>query len=100
MKLALAFALTFGGPGDAWVGPDKVKHFFASAFVQSFSYGALRATGAGHRSSLFGASAATAVVGVGKELHDRGTTDFSARDLLWDAGGAAAASVLLNRTVK
>lgn len=84
--------------GDPWFGVDKVKHFFTSAFVQSVTYGALRATNVDHRSSMYGATAATALLGIGKELRDwRGGRGFSARDLVWDAGGAAAASLLLDR---
>jgi uncharacterized protein YfiM (DUF2279 family) len=41
------------------------------------------------------------VVGVGKELHDRATHgDVSARDLVWDAAGAASATALLVRTAR
>ena len=86
-------------PPDPWFGVDKVKHFFVSAFVQSVVYGTLRATNAGHRSSLYGASAASAVVGIGKELRDRRAGGpFSVRDLVWDAAGAGTATLLLDRT--
>ena len=87
-------------PPDRWLGADKVKHLALSFFVQSVGYSAVRATGAGHRSSVYVASAMTAVVGVGKEWHDRGTTGFSARDLAWDAAGAGAATMLLRRTAR
>ena len=87
--------------GDRWFAPDKLQHFFTSAFVQSVGYGTLRLAGAGHSASLGGASAATALVGVGKEVHDHRTGgDVSARDLLWDAAGAGAVSVLLARTIR
>jgi uncharacterized protein YfiM (DUF2279 family) len=86
---------------DGWFGPDKLQHFFTSAFVQSVGYGVLRRAGAESRAAITGASAVTAVVGVGKEIHDRRTRgDFSARDLVWDAAGAGSASVLLVRTVR
>ena len=86
---------------DAWFGPDKLQHFFLSAFVQSAGYGVLRRSGAEPGLAIAGASAVTAAVGVGKEIHDRRTKgDFSARDLAWDAAGAGSASVLLVRTVK
>ena len=85
-------------PADAWFGADKVKHFFTSAFVQSMTYGSLRAAGIAHGSALAGATVTTAAVGVGKEVHDRDVKgDFSARDLAWDALGAGAATVLLVR---
>lgn len=84
---------------DPWFGADKLKHFFMTAFVQSVAYSTLRATNADHRSSLYGASVASAVVGVGKELRDRRVGgEFSVRDLVWDAAGAGTASLLLDRT--
>ena len=87
---------------DGWFGVDKVKHFFAAAFVQSISYSVIRATGASHRASLIGASIVTAGASVGKEVWDGrpgvgGTR--SGRDLLWDVAGAAAATALLDRSV-
>lgn len=88
------------GGADRWLGPDKVKHFCMSFFVQSVGYSVTRATGAGPRSSMGVASALTAAVGLGKEWHDRHTTDFSARDLVWDAAGAGAATLLLRRTAR
>jgi putative lipoprotein len=94
-----------GGPAhprrDSWLGADKVKHFFVSAFVQSLAYGGLRATGARHDASLAGASAATAALGVAKELRDRRAYGvFSVRDLTWDVAGGGSATVLLTRTVR
>ena len=97
---AIVLVLLFGRadlPPDRWLSPDKVQHFAMSFFVQSVSYSALRTT-TGHRASLVGATAATAIVGVGKEWHDRPTTGFSPRDLVWDGAGALAASVLLAQT--
>ena len=100
----LVFSLGTQDPrhqGDRWFGPDKLQHFFASAFVQSLGYGTLRLAGAGHGAALGGASAATAFVGVGKELRDRRTQgDVSARDLTWDAAGAGAATLFLVRTIR
>ncbi|MEP6620425.1 MAG: hypothetical protein ABJE47_13960 [bacterium] len=86
-------------PADHWLSPDKLQHFLSSAFVQSMTYGSLRTTGLGHGPSLAGASAVTAAVGVGKEVHDlRVKGEFSVRDLTWDAAGASAVSILLVRT--
>lgn len=101
----LVLVLTLGGSPqhsrDGWFGPDKLQHFFVSAFVQSAGYGVLRRAGADSGPAIAGASAVTAVVGVGKEIHDRRTKrEFSARDLAWDAAGAGSASVLLVRTVR
>lgn len=87
-------------PADNWFGTDKVKHFFTSALIQSLAYSVTQVTTGGPRSSLLlTASVATAVVGVGKEVHDRRSYGhFSVRDLTWDAAGAAAASAMLART--
>ena len=86
---------------DTWFGPDKLQHFFTSAFVQSLGYGVLRRAGADQGPAITGASIATAIVGVGKEVRDRRTKgEFSVRDLAWDAAGAGSASLLLVRTVK
>jgi hypothetical protein len=41
----------------------------------------------------------TAAVSIGKEVHDaRSGGDASVKDLIWDAGGAAGASLLLHHT--
>jgi uncharacterized protein YfiM (DUF2279 family) len=88
-------------PPDRWFGPDKVQHLFMSAFVQSMSYGSLRGAGLSHGAALAGATATTAAVGVGKELRDRRVTGlFSPRDLVWDAAGAGAMTVLLAKTAR
>lgn len=86
---------------ESWFSADKVKHFFASAFVQSVAYGSARAAGVGHGGSLVAASATTGALGVAKELHDRRAYgSFSYRDLAWDAAGAGTATLLLRRTVR
>src|ERR1700712_3955497 len=97
--LWLVFSLNPAAPSsDRWLASDKLKHFFASAFVQSMSYGALRTSGLDHGAALAGASVTTAAVGVGKEWHDfRLKGEFSFRDLTWDAVGAGAVTVLLVR---
>lgn len=99
MKLVLVFALSLHAPRDRWFGPDKVQHFFMSAFIQSVGYSTLRATNASHQSSLLGATAASAAIGVGKEIRDRRVTRlFSLRDLTWDAAGIGAATLMLEHT--
>jgi putative lipoprotein len=102
--IVLVFSLGSFGQGsaapasDGWFGADKLQHFFSSAFVQSVSYGVLRGAGAGRGAALAGASATTAAVGVGKEVYDaRHHGDVSRRDLVWDAAGAGAVSLLLAR---
>jgi uncharacterized protein YfiM (DUF2279 family) len=96
MGVVLAFALSLHAPPRPQIGPDKVKHFFLSAFVQSASYSALRIGGVDHDAALVSASAATIAVGIGKEVSDtRSGGRFDIGDLAWGlAGGAAAAAVL------
>jgi len=102
--LALLFTLHVGGEhsgGDRWFAADKAKHFFMAAFVQSASFSALRSTGVRRAGALAGASAVTAAVSIGKEVRDARPGSGSAasvKDLAWDAGGAAGASVLLGQT--
>ena len=100
--LVLLFTLHVGGEhpaGDRWFSQDKAKHFFMAAFVQSASFSALRLSGARRNASLAGASAVTAIVSLGKEVHDARTGgDASAKDLVWDAAGAVGVSVLLHHT--
>jgi uncharacterized protein YfiM (DUF2279 family) len=99
---ALLFALHFGDEhhgGDRWFSADKAKHFFTAAFVQSASFSAFRLAGVNVSGSIAGASALTAAVSIGKEAHDLRTGgDASVKDLVWDAAGAAGASVLLHQT--
>ena len=95
-SLMLSVSLTLADP---WLGFDKVKHFFMTAFVQSVSYSTLRLTNADHRSSMVGATAMSAGFGIGKEVLDRRRGGvFSTRDLVWDAAGATSAAALLNQT--
>ena len=94
-----------GGPAapgsDAWFGQDKARHFFLSAFTQSIGYGTLRGAGVSHGAAIAGASVATTIAGVGKEVRDRRVTgQFSPRDLVWDAAGAGAMSVMLARSAR
>jgi putative lipoprotein len=101
MRGALLFSLAFGaqGDGDRWFGPDKVKHFLTSAFVQGAAYATLQAAGADRGAALAGATAVTLTVGVGKEWLDRRQGGaVSRRDLAWDVAGAGAATLVLVRT--
>ena len=106
MILPIAFALMQAGQPDErqpdrWFGPDKLKHFFVAAFVQSVTYGALQFARVRHNDALIGAWAVTGAISVGKELHDRRTYGvFSVRDLVWDAAGAGAATLVLQRSVR
>ncbi|HJU70043.1 MAG TPA: DUF2279 domain-containing protein [Gemmatimonadaceae bacterium] len=99
MEVVLAFALSLHGPPSVTVAPDKIKHFFLSAFIQSASYSALRLSGVEHDRALVAASATTVAVGVAKEVYDaRAGRGFDGRDLMWDLLGAGAATVVLERS--
>lgn len=98
--LALALSLT-NPPPDKWFGSDKLKHFFVAAFTQSVAYSALQAARVRHDQAVAGAWAVTATVSVAKEIHDRRSYGlFSVRDLVWDAAGAGAATLLIARSVR
>jgi uncharacterized protein YfiM (DUF2279 family) len=97
----IALALQMAAPRDAWFGADKLKHFFVAAFTQSVTYSVLQVAKVKHDHAMMGAWAVTATVSVAKEVHDRRTTGlFSIRDLVWDAAGAGAASLLIHRSVR
>lgn len=100
--LLLVFSLHFGrGPAvsDPWFAPDKAKHFFMAAFVQSASFSGLRFIGMSRSASLVGATAVSSAVSVGKELYDlEYGGDPSFKDLTWDGIGIVAASALLRHT--
>jgi uncharacterized protein YfiM (DUF2279 family) len=85
---------------DSWFSPDKIKHFFMSAFIESVTYSALQAARVNHRPALGGAIGVTMAIGVGREIHDKRTPGniFSVRDLTWDAIGTTAGAVLLSQT--
>jgi putative lipoprotein len=102
MIVHVAFALALQGPApDHWFGSDKLKHFFMAAFTQSVAYSALQAARVRHDQALAGAWAVTATVSVAKEIHDRRSYGlFSVRDLVWDAAGAGAATLLITRSVR
>lgn len=87
---------------DSWFGPDKIKHFFMSAFIESVTYSALQAARVNHRPALSGAIGVTMAIGVGREIHDSRNpkNHFSIQDLTWDAIGVGAGSVLLSHTVR
>jgi uncharacterized protein YfiM (DUF2279 family) len=101
LALALALQAPVTPPKDHWFGADKLRHFFVAAFTQTVTYSVLQAAKVKHEPALASASAVTAVVSVAKEVHDRRTTGlFSIRDLVWDAAGAGAATLLLARSVR
>ena len=67
---------------DEWTGPDKPKHFAATAAIAAGGV----AIGLSERQA-FGAALA---VGLAKELHDSrpGGTGFSGKDMAWNLAGA------------
>jgi hypothetical protein len=86
-------------PADPIFGVDKVKHFFIAGFVESMSFAGMQATGSNRSTARVAALSATAIVSVGREIHDKKTKGlFSIRDLAWDAIGASAALLVLNKT--
>jgi uncharacterized protein YfiM (DUF2279 family) len=100
--LALLFTLHFGDEhpsGDRWFAADKMKHFFAAAFVQTASFSGLRAAGLSKSASLAGATGIAAGVSIGKEWHDRRSGGVaSIKDLTWDGLGMLAGAALSAHT--
>lgn len=85
--------------GDRWLGADKAKHFFMSAFVESGAFSAMRLTGMHPHPALNTAIGFAAGVGVGKEVYDAFSGgDPSFKDLAWDGAGIAAAAIVLRHT--
>ena len=84
---------------DPVFGVDKVKHFFIAGFVESMSFAGMQAAGSNRSTARISALGATAIVSVGREIHDKKKKGlFSVRDLAWDAIGASAALLVLNKT--
>ena len=82
-------------------GPDKVKHFLIAGFVETVAFSGLQAVGASRNAARSGALAAVIGASVGREVHDRKTKGlFSIPDLVWDALGAGAALLIINKTQK
>jgi len=100
--LLLVFTLHRGvahATGDSWFGPDKAKHFFMAAFVESAAFSGFRLTGLHRTPALNTAIGVAAGVSVGKEVYDRFSGgDASFKDLAWDGAGMAAAGALLHQT--
>ena len=86
-------------PPDPMFGVDKVKHFFIAGFVESMSFAGMQAVGSSRSTARTGAIGAAAVVSIAREIHDKKKKGlFSVRDLAWDAIGASAALLVLNKT--
>ena len=86
-------------PADPVFGVDKVKHFFIAGFVESMTFAGMQAVGSNLSTARTSAISVTAIVSLGREIHDRKTKGlFSVRDLAWDAIGASATLLVLNKT--
>ena len=96
--LLISLSLQSLAAPDKWFAADKMEHFFIGTFVQSASFGVLRAAKVDRKPAFLAASAISASVAAGKELRDRGGRgDPSAKDAIWTLGGAAAISPALLR---
>lgn len=99
MMLPYLFVISLSLPSDSWFGIDKVKHFLVSAVMQGISYNVLRQHGVRHDRALVGATFVTGAASLGKEYVDRRRVGlFSTRDLVWDAAGAATATIILHQS--
>ena len=100
--LVLALGLAACTPPRAQlsiVGEDKVKHFFIAGFVETMAFAGAEAAGASFSTARGVGLGAVTGVSLGREIHDRrvkGT--FSFGDLAWDALGAGAALLVVNKT--
>lgn len=84
---------------DAWFAQDKMKHMVTSLGLTLMGYGAVRATGFGHRTAAWLAVGTAAAAGVAKEIYDRTHgRPFSLRDLAWDAVGVLIGASVVDRT--
>lgn len=103
---AIAFPAAVGAQdrpkaADPAFGVDKVKHFFMAGFVESMTFAGLQAAGSNRSPAKAAAITAAAVASFGREIHDKKTKGlFSVRDLIWDAIGASAALLVINKTQK
>ncbi len=95
----MALVAALSAAAHPWLGADKVKHFFMSAFIQTGAFSVARAAGLSHSSAQLAAGITTAGFGIGREIHDsRSGRPFSVPDLAWDAAGALSAAAVLNGT--
>jgi uncharacterized protein YfiM (DUF2279 family) len=100
--LCLSLSLPVQGktpPPDRWIGEDKWKHFFTSFVATSLSATAARAAGLKPEQSAYVGAGVGGGFGVWKELRDRRTPGQTAsfRDLVWDAAGIGAGTVVALR---
>jgi uncharacterized protein YfiM (DUF2279 family) len=99
IKTLALLAVLGAPPSHGWLGADKVKHFFLSAFIHSAAYSAARTARLDRPTAQAIGGVTAASFGFWKEVHDRRSgKPFSAGDLAWDAAGALSAAALLNGT--
>jgi uncharacterized protein YfiM (DUF2279 family) len=97
--LTLSLALQFPLLSDSWFGADKVKHFFLTAFVQSFAYASARAAGVERDDALRGSIGLAVAGGLAREFYDARTKGrFSLPDLAFGGAGIWAATAMLRST--
>jgi uncharacterized protein YfiM (DUF2279 family) len=88
-------------PRDRWLAADKVEHALLAGFTYAGGFAIARIAGVDRRPALALAIVPTAVVSVGKEVHDRrGGGRFGVRDLVADVVGTLAYASLLARTAR
>jgi putative lipoprotein len=81
---------------DAWLGPDKFRHFWMSYAATAAGFAAARAADQDHDAALAVGITLSALAGIGKEIADRRSYGlFSVRDVVADALGIGAAYFLL-----
>jgi putative lipoprotein len=81
--------------GDAWVSPDKAKHFGVTLGLAGLGYGGGALLFETPRARLLSGAGLAMGVGLGKELYDLGRGGrFSGKDLVWDALGTATGLAL------
>lgn len=81
---------------DAWLGPDKFRHFWMSYAATAAGFAAARVADQDRDTALAVGITLSALAGIGKEIADRRTYGlFSVRDLVADALGIGAAYFLL-----
>jgi uncharacterized protein YfiM (DUF2279 family) len=84
---------------DPIFGIDKVKHFFIAGFIESMTFAGAEAAGSRHSTARSLGIGTAAAFSLGREIHDLRTKgQFSFRDLAWDALGASAALMVVNKT--
>ena len=98
--LLLCLCLSLGDPPrDRWFSEDKLKHFVASFVITSLSASGARAAGLDTGTSVWVGAGVGTGLGAWKEIRDSRlpNASVSARDLVWDLAGVAAASALISQ---